>query len=117
MKHIGNGSPEDTENDRIRTLTEALACREEARRAVPLVKFRCGCVGFPPSKQGFAVILEACDAHHDDPALFGGARDMQDKSYESLSPEMRDRVVKMMETAFRKAHDYDQIRIALRVNH
>jgi hypothetical protein len=112
MKHIGNGGSEP-QGERILPLSESLKAQRAAREAVPLYKYSCGCIGFIVGDRGFAVIIETCDAHHDDPELFGGARNMLDKPYQKLVPELRDRIVKKIEEAFRKAHDYDQIINAL----
>jgi len=33
--------------------------------SIGLVRFKCGCVGFPPEENGYAVIVSACDVSGD----------------------------------------------------
>lgn len=50
-----------------------------------LVKYSCGCIGFPPNKSGNAWIVKQCDrdAYSNEFGLF--IRSIEDKSYENLS--------------------------------
>jgi hypothetical protein len=90
------------------------AARDAALEAVPLVKFKCGCLGFPPHKDGYAILLETCDHRVEDPQLWGGARNMEGKTFEPLKPEERVRLWTAVFETIGKGNRFDQIKDALR---
>ena len=69
---------------------ETVSVEEEQRRrnaafvALPLVRYECGCVGFKPNFEGYAVLLYACDWREGEPMLTMFSRDMSGKTMENL---------------------------------
>lgn len=59
------------------------------------VKFSCGCVGFPPGSDGYAVVVHPCDVADTDywePLSFS-RRDIDGKGYEPLPPEAEENLL------------------------
>lgn len=48
---------------------------------LPMVKFQCGCIGFPPDSDGMSLLVKACDRTGCDPEITLFPRDMSGKTY------------------------------------
>ncbi len=89
------------------------ACRDAALEAVPFVKFKCGCLGFAPHENGYAVLLEPCDRQSEDPRIWGGVRNMEGKPFEPLNQKERARLWNAVSDIIGKGNRFDQIKFAL----
>lgn len=92
---------------------KALACSGVAIGAIPLVKFKCGCIGFAPHENGHAVLLEDCNRREEEDAIWGGARHMVGKSFEPLSPAETYRLWGAVTSLIYKGYRLEEIKRAL----
>lgn len=83
-----------------------------------LVKYGCGCIGFPPFHDGTAFLLKSCQSHTGDvePGYTPSTNKIKEQyldSYKRLSWAEQDEILTRLSVLCQDGHDLDRVKRAI----
>lgn len=81
---------------------------------LPLVKYECGCIGFPPVESGEALIIDHCDAGVGENLCFANKPGMNQKTWLDLSEEEAVELTESIRQLVFRGHKWNNLKSLLR---